>query len=355
MIKSQRVHLPTIQRTVWLSVFTAWLLWGCGGGGAPENAGPGAAPVKVEGFLVQPQEISSVIQSSGTLIPAEETVLYPEVSGRVVGVFIPEGKRISKGTLLVKLFDGDLQAQLKKLEAQGKLASQTEKRIGELSSVNGVSQQEYDQALLQLNLLESEMDIVKVQIAKTEIRAPYDGTVGLKQVSEGAFISPQTAVCTIRTSHRLKLDFSIPEKYGSMISEGTKVSFQLAGDTSEYIATVEATEQSVEKESRNLRIRAAVAPSPGQLMPGAFAEVKVPLSSRQNALLIPSQAIIPQARNKLVIVNRGGKATFVPITTGVRQESLVEVTGGLAIGDTIAITGIMFLRPGAPIEFSAIR
>lgn len=328
----------------------------CGGGASAPAGKTAAAPVKVEGFVVKEGEIASVVQASGTVIPEEETVLYPEVSGRVVVLSIPEGQMVGKGKVLVKLYDGDLQAQLQKLELQIQLATETEKRLARLLSFEGVSKQEHDEALLQLNVLKADAEILRVQIGKTEIRAPFDGVVGLKQISEGAFVTPQTPLCTIRTLQKLKLDFSIPEKYSSQIMKGMEVSFKVEGDTTTHTAKIEATESAVEQETRNLKVRARIlSASNGKLLPGAFAEVNVPLGLRTGAILIPSQAVIPQARNKMVIVNRGGKASFVPVITGVRQSAMIEIQKGLVPGDTIATTGIMFIRPDSPITFSEIH
>lgn len=337
---------------VW-SVFIA----GCGDGSAASAPGgkTAAAPLAIEGFVVKTSNVTGVIQASGTVVADNETVLYPETSGRVVQMSIPEGKAVSKGTLLMKIFDADLQAQLNKINAQIELAKETEQRLSQLLKVNGVARQEYDQAVLQINVLKADADLIRVQIGKTELRAPFDGVVGLRQLSEGAYVSAQTPVCTIRTTSNLKLDFSVPEKYGSQINSGMLVSFKIEGDTTSYSANVVATEQSVEVETRNLNVRAIVAGNNRKILPGAFAEVNVILGSKTDALMIPSQCIIPQARNKVVIVSRAGKATFVPIKTGIREEAMVEITSGLQVGDTIATTGILFLRPEVPLTFSKIN
>jgi len=324
--------------------------------GTPKPGGKtAAAPLEVEGFIVRASVVTDVIQASGTVLADNETVLFPETSGRVVKMSIPEGKAVSKGTLLMKIVDEDLQAQLNKINAQIALAKETENRLSQLLKVNGVARQEYDQAVLQLNILNADADLIRAQIGKTELRAPFDGVVGLRQLSEGAFVSAQTPVCTIRSVSSLKLDFSVPEKYGSQIITGMLVSFKLEGDTTTYNANVIATEQSVEAETRNLSVRAIISGSNRNILPGAFAQVNVILGSKTDALMIPSQSIIPQARNKVVIVSKAGRATFIPVKTGVREEAMVEIVIGLQVGDTIATTGILFLRPEAPLIFSKIN
>jgi membrane fusion protein (multidrug efflux system) len=324
---------------------------------AGPNAGPGgpAAVTAVEGWLVKPTALTETVTASGTLVPAEETELHPEASGRVVRLNLPEGRAVRRGALLVKIFDGDLQTQLRMLQTQLQQAEITQQRLGDLLKVKGVSQQEFDLAVLQTQNLRQEIELVRINIGKTELRAPYDGMIGLRRISQGAYVTPATAVTTIRSASALKLDFSIPEKYSSLLRPGQTVTFTVEGRTEPYAATVQATEQSISEDTRNLLVRALVKGAAKNLLPGTFAEVQLSLGNKAEALLIPSQAIIPQARDKRVIVSRAGKAQFVTVKTGVRQAGMVEVTEGLQAGDTVATTGMLFLRPEAPIRFSKVE
>ena len=308
----------------------------------------------VEGFVVKPIEITQAISISGTLIPFEETVLMPEVTGRVIALNLPEGRLVKQGTLLVKLFDDDLQASLKKSQTQLDIAVQTQKRQNELIKVSGISQSDYDQAVLQVNSINADIDILKVQIRKTEVRAPFDGVIGLRSVSVGAEVTPGTPLATIRSTQQLKLDFSVPEKYSSAVKPGTKVKFTVQGDDATHDATVMATEEGIDVATRNLKARAVVKNKDAALKPGAFANVELELGKHENALMVPTQAIIPQERNKQLIVAKNGKAKFVTVTTGVRQASTVEVLDGISVGDTIVTTGLLFLKPGTDLKFSKV-
>lgn len=320
---------------------------------APPTARTGFNVTAVEGFVVKPTPLTESVTASGTLIPAEETELHPEATGRVVNINLPEGRSVRKGELLVKVFDEDLRTQLRKLETQLKQAEITEQRLGDLLKVKGVSQQEYDLAALQVQTLKSEIELVRINIGKTELRAPYDGVIGLRKISPGAYVTPATAIATIRASGALKLDFAIPEKYSALLRPGQTVTFTVGGSPSTYNATVQATEQSIAAETRNLQVRALVREGRG-LLPGAFAEVNLSLGNKMQALMIPNQAVIPQARNKQVIVSKNGKATFTVVKTGIRQAGMIEITDGIQAGDTIAVTGMLFLRPEAPLTFSKI-
>ena len=309
----------------------------------------------LEGWVVKGSAISEKITVSGSLLPSEETALHPEVSGRVVTLHLPEGELVEKGKLLVKIFDGDLQAQLQKLQAQLQIAENTEKRQKELLAVNGISQQDYDLSVLQISNIKADMRLVRTQIGKTEIRAPYAGTIGLRNISMGAYISPADVVATIRQNKQLKLDFSIPEKYSHLLKTGQKIQFRPYSIPDTLEAQIIASEKSVDTDTRNLNIRAKVLKSDSRLLPGTFAEINLVVNNNSNALLIPSQAIIPQARDKKVIVVRNGIANFQVIKTGIRKEKMVEVTEGLSAGDTIAVTGVLFVKPEMQLKFSKIK
>jgi membrane fusion protein (multidrug efflux system) len=221
--------------------------------------------------------------------------------------------------------------------------------------VNGISQLDLDQTILQINSTKADIEILKVQINKTEIRAPFDGTIGLRNISIGAQVTTATAVATIRDVRHLKLDFSVPGKYSSIIKPGFKVQFSFRGDDKKYDATVMATEQNIESETRNLNLRAIVQSDVSSLTPGEFADVQLRLSENKSALMVPNEAIIPQARTKQIIVAKNGKASFVTIVTGIRNASSSQILSGINPGDTVVTTGILFLKPNAILNFSKVK
>ncbi|MFN0215419.1 MAG: efflux RND transporter periplasmic adaptor subunit [Saprospiraceae bacterium] len=308
----------------------------------------------VEGFIAKPSILTEQVTASGTLVPAEQTELHPESSGRVVSLNLPEGRAVRKGDLLLKIFDEDLKTQLRKLETQLKQAEITEQRLAELLKVKGVSQQEYDLAVLQTQTFKADIELLRVNIGKTELRAPYDGILGLRRISPGAYVTPATAVATLRSASSLKLDFAVPEKYSQQIRMGQALEFSVAGGNTSHKASVLATEQRIAEGSRDLQVRAAVTDSRG-LLPGAYAEVSLSVGNKAQALLIPNQAIIPQARDKKVILCKDGKASFVLVKTGIRQAGMIEITEGLEAGDTVCTTGMLFLRPNAVVTFSKVE
>ena len=312
-------------------------------------------PLPVEGFILNPTSIFQTVEVTGNILPFESTEIRSEITGRIIGLNIKEGAQVAKGTVLVKLFDGDLQAQLKKLQVQLEIAQKTEERQRELLKISGISQQDYDLSLLNVNNLKADLELLRVNISKTEIKAPYPGRLGLRNISLGAYISPTNLLTTISQVEHTKIEFSIPEKYSPQIVNGMDVKFLLEGVTKPYHAKVVATESRIEENTRNLRIKAVVMENEKGLIPGNFAKVQMILGRDDHALMIPTESIIPMARNKQVIVYKGGKAIFQNVTTGIRDSTLIQVMDGLRAGDTVITTGLLFLKPQAPVKLTKIN
>jgi|ERR1035437_1376685 membrane fusion protein (multidrug efflux system) len=310
---------------------------------------------KVDAIIVKPTLLINEISVSGSLLAFEEVELKNEVAGRVVKINLPEGKFVKKGTLLVKLFDDDLQSSLHKLTTQLAIQQKIYNRQSELLKVNGISQNDYDQTGLLVNSLKADIEVEKTLIRKTEVLAPFDGVIGLRNISIGAIVTPATLLSTIRTANKIKLDFSVPEKYSSVISTGMKVKFNMSNTDKVYNATVIATEQGIDVGTRNLKVRALVNSSARELVSGAFANVTLRLSENHNALMIPTQTIIPEEESKSVIVARNGKAHFITVQTGIRKASDIEITNGLQPGDTIITSGLLFLKEGGKLQYATIR
>ncbi|MGB5008005.1 MAG: efflux RND transporter periplasmic adaptor subunit [Ferruginibacter sp.] len=318
--------------------------------------GPSAnmPPSKVDAFVVTPKILSRDIVLPGSLMAAEETELHTEIPGRVTGIYFNEGSNVSQGSPLVKLYDGDLQAQLNKLKVQLKVAQETQLRYEALLKINGVSQQEYELYKLSVNNIQADMAIIQTNISRTLLKAPFSGRLGLRNISMGAYITPATTISTLRKVSQLKLEFTVPEKYGSGIKPGGQVQFSMENDTLNYKARIIATENNIAEETRSLRVRALVDKPDTRLIAGGFVKVKIELGQDDAALMIPSQAVIPKARNKEVIVYRGGLAAMAVVTTGLRDSSLVEITSGLKAGDTVLVTGLLTTKPGSKVLLNKV-
>jgi membrane fusion protein (multidrug efflux system) len=313
---------------------------------AQQKSGP-RPPARVDAFLVQTRSISEGLEVPGTIVAADATEIHPEVSGRIVSLNVREGAVVGQGSLLAKLYDGDLQAQRRKLDVQLRQAQTTVDRYAALQKIGGISRQDLDIAQLQISNTRADLEIINTNIRKTEVRAPFTGKLGLKMESPGAFVTPQSVLTTIQKTTGMRIDFSLPEQYVGRIKQGSFVNFTTAINNRVYSAQVIATESGIGGATRTLTMRALVKGDQAGLVPGSFARVKIAFDPNPNALMIPSQAIVPQARGKKVYVINNNKVDFVDVTTGLRDSSQVQILSGLKVGDTVAITGILGLKPGA--------
>ncbi len=347
-----------VRNLIVFGVVATGMLSGC----QSKKSGTGSAasqrqrgPLMVEGFVVQPSSVSEDVEVSGTLLPSETTTIRCEVSGRITQLNFNEGTIVPTGFLLVKLFDQDLQAQLRKLQVQLEIAIKSVQRQRELLAINGISQQDFELSALNVDNLKADIQTIKISISKTEIRAPYEGQIGLRNVSLGAYLSPADIITTLRDIKKLKLEFSVPEKYAKSIFNGYVVKFKVDGGKKTHMAVVLATEGNVDQNTRTLKIRALVSGNDSELVPGIFAKVNLQLGQDSVALMVPSQAIIPQARNKQLIILRKDSAQFAVVETGLRDSAYVQITKGLHAGDTIITTGLMAVRPNAKIKISKVN
>ena len=320
---------------------------------AQQRSGP-RPPAQVTGFIVQTDVVAESVEVSGTIVASESTEIHPELSGRLVALNVREGAQVGQGALIAKLYDGDLQAQKRKLQVQLKIAQSTADRHQKLMEIGGISRQDFDVSQLQVSNLRADLDVINTEIRRTEVRAPFSGKLGLKEISIGAFVTPATIITTIQKTSNLRVDFTVPEKYTSQIKKGQYVNFTVEGNERSYTAVVMATESGISEATRSLTIRAQVKGDATGLIPGGFAKVRINFEPDNNAILIPTQAIIPQARGKKVYVYNNGVANFVDVTTGVRDSAQVQITSGLKAGDTVIITGLLSLKPEAKVALKQI-
>lgn len=337
----------------------SFFLISCGGknkkdASKPSDGSQKPSAMQVDAYIVTPQPFQENIEVPGSIVANEVAEIHPEVSGRIVQLNVAEGRYVSKGTVLAKLYDGDLRAQLNKIQIQLALAQKTEERQAQLLKIQGISQQDYDISLLQVNSLRADIGILQTSISKTVVRAPFSGKLGLKNISPGAYVSPATVIAVINQTDVLKLDFTVPEKYIDQIKIGQLVTFTFEGSNKQLGAKVIATESNITENTRSLTVRAAVVGKDAGLLPGSFAKVKLSFDPDPNAILIPTQAVLPQARGKKVILYKGGTAIFADVTTGVRDSARVQILDGLQPGDTIVVTGLLSVRPEAKIKVGKI-
>ncbi|MBN1953268.1 MAG: efflux RND transporter periplasmic adaptor subunit [Bacteroidales bacterium] len=306
------------------------------------------------GYIIEPVTMNELIKSTGTLIPDEEVELSFETSGKVVSIFFTEGSHVKKGELLAKINDKPLQAQLLKLQAQLKLSLDREFRQRQLLESDAISRESYDQTATELQSIEADIMLIEARISETELRAPFDGLVGLRMISEGAYATTQTRIVSLVKTSPLKVEFSIPERYAGKVSPGFPISFVIDGVQKTFQAKVYAVDPKVDQETRTIAVRALYPNRNEELKPGRFVSVGVLFSERDSAIAIPSEAVIPEMEGEKVYIYKNGITEEVKLTLGLRTESHVEVIKGLHFGDTLLTTAILQLRQNIPIRLDTL-
>lgn len=309
-----------------------------------------ARPLRVATYVVHPQPLAEIVTSTGTLRADESVELQSESNGKVVAINFTEGTSVHRGDLLLKINDADLRAMLERAAASQKLAELRERRFATLLKQGVVTQNDYDTALSDLNVQTAGIALIEAQIAKTEVRAPFDGVVGLRFVSIGAFVNATTRIATLQHLDKLKIDFSVPERYAGRIRVGSPVTFSVAGGDSRIKGEIYATDPRVDSGTRTVLIRAVCRNERGRLLPGAFASVELTLSEVIDAMLIPAEAVIPGLDAKEVFVIEDGKAVRRTVETGTRTTSAIQVLAGLHVGDVVITSGLVQLRPGQAVN-----
>lgn len=324
------------------------------GGEAKGNpAGPQALPV--EAIVVRPEKLDNKLIVTGTVLANESLELKSEISGKITNIAFKEGSVVKRGTLLIQINDEEIRAQLLKQKYNQKLNEDNEFRQRKLLEKDAISQEEYDNALNRLNTTVADVQLLEAQLAKTRITAPFDGTIGLRYVSEGAYLSPNTMIATLYNNTPAKIEFAIPSRYSSSVAAGKTIYFKLEGDTLRYDGKVYAIEPRIDQDTRTLKLRAMADNSKGTLVPGQFVQLELILATIGNAMLIPTEAVVPEQAGKKVFVLHNGVVKEVRIETGIRTNTDLEVTTGLHSGDTVLTSGILQLKEGMNVQITTLR
>jgi len=305
---------------------------------------------KVFGRVIQGQEFSDYLSLSGSIEADEQIELHTEISGIVESINFNEGGRVGQGQVLITINDAELQAQLAQANTRAALAGENERRAKLLLEKEAISQEEYDIASADFRTAQAQIQLIKAQLSKTVVRAPFSGTIGLRNISKGSYVSPTINIAQLVNTNRLKVSFSIPEKYANKVSTNGQIKFSVQGVSEEFTAKIYATEPAVEANTRTLLVKAITNNPSNKLIPGTFANITFPLETLENGLLVPAEALIPIQNGKKLFVMKNGKATEVLVETGARTDADVLITSGIQAGDTVLTSGVMSLRNGSPVQ-----
>ncbi len=311
--------------------------------------------LNINGKVVRPQKLTDEFVTTGLILPDEEVNLSFETSGKITEILFSEGTAVRKGQILAKVNDQPLQAKLKQLTAQLDLAKNRVFRQEQLLKKDAASQEAYEEAKTKLATLEAEIEGVKISIELTILHAPFDGVIGLRQVSVGAYATPSTQVAKLTKIAPLKIEFSVPERYASQIHKGVNMDFNVGGFQEAFHAQVYAVESAVDKDQHVITARGLYPNSNHKLLPGQYASILLKKAEIEQAIVIPSEAIVPEMGVDKVYCYRAGKAMPAEIITGIRTAGEVQVLSGIVVGDTIITSGTLQLRTGLPVTLDAVE
>ncbi len=329
----------------WLLIMTV-CLWSLATAQPPNpTGGPPALPVKIA-----PVKIGTVIDevtTIGTLRAEESVVIRSEIAGRVLSIHFTEGQQISQNDKLITLDSAEYQAQREESAVAVKLNQLNFERVKDLYNKQLSSRQAYDEAQAKLEESRARQALDQVRLDKTVIHAPFDGVLGLRRISSGAYIQPGQDLVTLAKTDSVKLDFRVSERFLPQIHLDQPVKITLdAYPNQTFTGKVYASEVSVDEETRTLLLRASLSNTGGELKPGMFARVALVLEERHHALLIPEQALVPQGQDNLVFKVVEGKALQTKVMLGQRREGEVEILVGLSAKDKVVTDGQIKLRDG---------
>lgn len=318
------------------------------------KGGSGASMV-VNGIVVKANNFENELEVAGSIEANESVNLQSEISGLVTGIYFTEGSNVKKGALLVKINDRDIQAQLQQVLTGLKLAQSNENRAKQLLEKGAISQEEYDTSNAELQSLSAQAQLVRAQLAKASIRAPFDGKIGLRNISMGEYLTPNKMIANLSAMNPVKISFSVPEKYSGQIKVNSEVDFSTDGINKTFKGKVYAIEPAINAQTRTLSIKALAQNPKSELLPGSFAKIRLTLNIQENALLVPNEAIIPVLKGKTVFITENGKAKQVPVESGTRTAEQIVITSGLKAGDTVLTTGAMALKDNAPVKVTVVN
>jgi membrane fusion protein, multidrug efflux system len=311
-------------------------------------------PVIVDVIIAQRQAITDVIEANGTVVANEFQELRPEISGRLTYLNISEGNAVAAGTVLAKIYDADLQAQLAKSKVQLDLAQKTVQRYKKLLDISGINESDYDIAVNQVNGFKADMVYTQALINRTIIRAPFNGVIGLRQISPGAYVSPATVLATLQQISKVKIDFTVPQNYSNVIKKGAVLDVELdATNHTMGRAMIVATEPGANTDTRNLKVRALLAEA--NINPGAFVKVFLNAGEGKTSIAVPTNCIIPNDKDNQVVIVKNGIANFVNVQTGIRQANTIEIVSGINVGDSVVVTGVLFAKPKSKLKVRSVK
>jgi membrane fusion protein (multidrug efflux system) len=321
-----------------------------------DESGPGKGKGKssqtavITAYEVAPSNMSQSILATGNLLAMQQLELKSEAGGKIIKIGFKEGDKVKIGQLLVKLNDADLKAQLAKLQTSLKLKNTTETRNKQMLEKGGISMEQLELIQNEIAMAKDDISVIEEQIKKTEIYAPFSGTIGFTDITVGTYLMPGSVITTLQQDDELKIEFYLPSKYLSLIKQHEKINFNVESSDKNHEGIVYVIASKVDEKTGSIAVRAVAKNSNHELAPGMFIKVNLNFESDKKSVMVPSQSIVPILKGQKVFKIAGDSVIDQKIQTGIRNDSMVEVLGGLNIGDKIALKGVIQLKQGSKVK-----
>ncbi len=310
----------------------------------------GLQTVFVEATPVLTGTVIRDVTAVGSLRSNEAVMISPEIAGRIAEIHFREGERVESGARLVTLDDSIYRAELAQAQARLELNRRNAERAAELFQRQVGTARTRDEAQTALRTAEAEVALARARLEKTRITAPFPGVLGLRRVSVGDYVVPGQELVNLENIDPIKVDFRVPESALRLLREGQTVSVQVDAFPGEsFEGEVYAIDPQVDIQGRSVAVRARLPNPDRRLKPGLFARVSLIIERREDAMLIPEQAVVPTEKGAVVFTIVGGKAVETQVQLGRRRDGKVEVLSGLAPGDIVISAGQMKVRNGTPV------
>lgn len=324
----------------------------CSSDTAQEQQG-GMPTLQVDAFIVRPQFYSDLFITTANLLPTEEVEIKSNISGQVMQINFKEGQSVKKGQSLINIDDRQWQAELVGLKAELKALDKEYERKESLLKVEGSSQQELDRSVASIAGVKSKIQKLEVNIDLARIKAPFSGLVGMRNFSEGSYLSVGESITILTKLDELKVDFSLPENLYSSVEVNQSVKVIVNHDT--LSATIYAITSRLDQTSRTFNVRAVLKQPTKNILPGTYAEVLVRKDKQDDALLVPTQAVVPEINNQTIYIIKNGVAEKRNVKLGSRTATMVNIIDGISPNDTIITTGLLQIKDGSPVTILTIQ
>ena len=322
---------------------------------APSGQNTQQQEIPVDVFVIKQTDLENEVATVGTIIANEEVDIKSELTRKITGIYFREGTFVPKGKVLFKLDDADILARLKKLDLDEELNTRQQEREKQLFDKGLLTSEEYEIRETNIEKIRADIEILEVELDKTEIRAPFSGIAGFRNVSIGSLVNNTAILTTIQDISKVKVDFSIPEKYVSVFSPGQNITFRVDGSDEDFTGSVISYEPKLNESTRSIIIRASANNKGNKLLPGTFVKVKLELDNINNAVMIPTESVIPKLKGQSVFLYQNGIATSKDVETGIRTEKEIQIISELNEGDTVISTNILRLKPNSKVKIVNIN